>query len=471
MRTRSLLEEPFPSRDESTFANLYISALSPPTAYNRVILYAFRSWRTTNAFRPVGHERERRMRLFERWHESRRRAAPRRESTRSAESRSPGTRPRRRARPEAEALDPRLLMASGQAGPADLSDQVAAIVQQDLAQGQFPGISVAVVTDGQVALAQGYGLASVKARMPVEADTRFDIGSVTKTFTAMAVLLLYQDSQGTSHPLDLNAPIGDDLHNTGSFKLPRRWAQITPMELLNMTSGITEVEDARPWKGQLSSVANAPLRFAPGTATAYSDPNYYLLGELIEQWTGEKYSTYIQDQILDPLGMSGTQVLGGSTMVANQAVGYGAPKHGHWSKAALWTGTSMYAAAGMVSNAQDMATYMTALLDGRILDPATYQLMWTSTPTPIFNAKPAATAVRGLGWDTAIDSSSGPIEVTKSGQVNGYTTQLILNPSTDTGVFVSINTYHNGPNPTGTIALNVAEAIDQAIQSGSGSGG
>ena len=60
---------------------------------------------------------------------------------------------------------------------------------------------------------------------PVQADTRFDIGSVTKTFTALGVLLLYQESQGTSHPLDLNAPISDYLHNTRSFKLPPKWSQ------------------------------------------------------------------------------------------------------------------------------------------------------------------------------------------------------------------------------------------------------
>ena len=190
-------------------------------------------------------------------------------------------------------LDSRLLMASGQPGTAgataspDLSDRVAQALQPYFAQDQFPGISVAVVTDGQVALAQGYGLSNVATGSPVQADTRFDIGSVTKTFTALGVLLLYQESQGTSHPLDLNAPIGQYLHNTQSFKLPRKWSHITTMELLNMTSGIRNVGVARPWQAQLKSIAKAPLLFAPGTKSSYSNANYYLLGELIEQWTGE----------------------------------------------------------------------------------------------------------------------------------------------------------------------------------------
>ncbi len=409
------------------------------------------------------------MRLFARRQDSRPSSEPRTGSAppRAADSR--GRRARRRARPEAEALDPRLLMASGS---PDLSDRVAQIVQPYLAQGQFPGITVAVVTDGQITLEQGYGVSNVATGSPVQADTRFDIGSVTKTFTALGVLLLYQESQGTSHPLDLDAPISQYLHNTKSFKLPPKWSQITTRELLDMTSGIHDVEDAQPWQAQLKSIAKDPLRFAPGTEASYSNSNYLLLGELIEQLSGEKYGTFIQDQILDPLGMSQTQELGGSATVPNQAVGYDAPKHGRWPKAALWNGTEMYAAAGMVSTAQDMATYMTALLGGRLLDPATYGLMWTSTPTPQYGANPQSDALYGLGWDTAIDTSAGPVEVTKSGQVPGYTAQLILYPSTDSGVFVSFNTnYETGPNPSGSVAFQVAESIYQATQTGSLPGG
>lgn len=389
----------------------------------------------------------------------------------------PGTRasdrPVRHARPQAEALDPRLLMASGNAvpastpPPADLSNLVAQIVQPYIAQGDFPGVSVAVVADGQVALAQGYGVSNVATGAPVQANTRFDIGSVTKTFTAAGVLLLYQESQGTSHPLNLDAPISDYLHNTKTFKLPRRWANITTRELLDMSSGIKEVENAKPWPAQLRSIAGAPLRFSPGTASSYSDPNYYLLGQLIEQWTGQDYGTFIQSRIINPLGMSQTQELGGSATVPNQAVGYNAPKHGRWPKAALWNGSAMYAAAGIVSTAQDMANYMNGLLDDSVLNGASTQLMWTATPTPHYGSNPATDDVRGLGWDSVTTSGDRPVEVAKSGQVPGFISQLILDPSTDSGVFVSFNTNHGGPNPSGTVALELAEAIHEAAESGS----
>jgi D-alanyl-D-alanine carboxypeptidase len=418
------------------------------------------------------------MRLFARRQDARRSSLP---CTGPAPTRAadrPGHRARRRARPETEVLDSRLLMASSQLGMADataspdLADRVAQAVKPYLANGQVPGISVAIVTDGQVALAQGYGMSDVATGSPVQADTRFDIGSVTKTFTALGVLLLYQESQGTSHPLDLDAPIGQYLHNNKSFKLPPNWSRITTRELLDMTSGIRDVGSPQPWQAQLESIAKDPLLYAPGTESSYSSANYDLLGELIEQWTGEKYGTFIQDQILGPLGMSETQELGRSATVSHQAVGYDAPRHGTWPKAEVQNGPAMYAAAGIVSTAQDMATYMTALLSGRLLEPATYALMWTSTPTPQYGANPPSNAVYGLGWDTAIDTSAGPTEVTKSGQVPGYTSELILYPNSDSGVFVSLNTNYSGSrDPNGVTALQVAESVYDATQTGSVTGG
>jgi len=363
-------------------------------------------------------------------------------------------------------------MASGHLHRADTTPDLAEHVAQALKpyfdQGQVPGISVAVVTHGQVALAQGYGLSNVATGAPVEADTRFDIGSVTKTFTALGVLLLYQESLGTSHPLDLSAPISEYLHNAPTFKLPRRWSHVTTMELLNMTSGITNVGDAKPWPAKLQSIARDPLLFAPGTKSSYSNTNFDLLGELIEQRTGESYGTFIQEQVLEPLGMSQTQELGQSATVPNQAVGYDAPRHGRWPKADMLNGSAMYAASGMVSTAQDMATYMTALLSGRLLDPATYALMWTSKPTPQYGLNTSSKAVYGLGWDTAIDTSAGPTVVTKGGEVPGYVSELILHPNSDSGVFVSINTNPLGsPHPNSVTALEVAESVYAATRTGS----
>ncbi len=324
---------------------------------------------------------------------------------------------------------------------------------------------MAVVTHGQVALAQGYGISNVATGAHVQASTRFDIGSVTKTFTALGVMLLYQDSQGTSHPLNLDAPISDYLHNTRSFTLPPRWSQVTTRELLDMTSGIPEVGSARPWQVQVGAIAKKPLLFTPGTNSMYSDTNYDLLGELIEQWTGETYGTFLQNEILKPLGMTETQELGQSPTVANGAVGYNAPRNGKWPKAAVQNGPAMYAAGGMVSTAQDMATYMTALLSERILNPTTYAMMWSTTPTPEYKVTPTVDATRGLGWDTVTHKSNGHLVVAKGGSVPGYMSELILDPTTDSGVFVSFNANYTGSrNPNGVTGLEVARSVFKAAK-------
>ncbi len=412
------------------------------------------------------------LRLFARRHHSRRSSEPRIGLARSGDR--PGRRARWRARPQAEALDSRLLMASASLGMTDaavspdLSARVAQALQPYFDQNAIPGISVAIVTDGQVALAQGFGRSNVKTGAPVAADTRFDIGSVTKTFTAIGVLLLYQESQGTSHPLDLNAPIGEYLKNTRSFKLPRKWAGVTTKELLDMSSGIGNGASNQPWQAQVNSIAKNRLLFTPGTKTFYSDTNFHLLGELIEQLSGEKYGTFIQNQILAPLGMTETQELGRSATVPNQAVGYNASRRGSWPRATMQNGLELYAAAGMVSTAQDMATYMTALLAGRLLDPATYSLMWTSTPTPQYGVSPPSSSVRGLGWDTAIDTSTGPAMVAKGGSIPGFISEIILYPNSDSGVFVSINTNPSGSRGASAVtALQVAESVYAATQTGS----
>ena len=227
---------------------------------------------------PVRLKRTSMMRLFARRRDSRPSSEPRLGPARSADR--PDRRARRRARPEAEALD-RACSWPRQPGYGR-RDRVVRPVRPRRAG---PETLLRSGPDprhlrGDRHRRAGRPGARIRASAtwrparPSEADTRFDIGSVTKTFTAIGVLLLYQESQGTSHPLDLNAPISDYLHNTPSFKLPRKWSGVTTMELLNMTSGIRDVGRA-PSPGRPSSSRSRmhPLLFTPGTKTSYSDTN------------------------------------------------------------------------------------------------------------------------------------------------------------------------------------------------------
>ena len=383
------------------------------------------------------------------------------------------------ARPEAEALDSRLLMASANlladtTASSDLSDRVAQVLKPYFDQDQIPGISVAIVTDGQVALAQGYGLSNVATGAPVAADTRFDIGSVTKTFTAIGVLLLYQESQGTSHPLDLNAPISEYLNNTRSFKLPRKWSGVTTMELLDMTSGIGNGPGNQPWQAQVAVDRESTPSSSP------RDEDLLQRHELRPARRAHRAVDRGKVRHLHPEPDPGT-----ARDVRNPGAGPVRPRSrtrrsattrpgtGSWPRAAVQNGPAMYAAAGMVSTAQDMATYMTALLSGQSPRSRDLQLdVDLDTDAAIRGESPLQLRARpGMGYgdrherrarqgrqgrvgprDSSLRSSSTPTRTAESSS-----------PSTPILTAVGM--------PSGVTALQVAESVYAATQTGSRTGG
>ena len=209
-----------------------------------------------------------------------------------------------------------------------------------------------------------------------------------------------------------------------------------------MTSGIRDVEDAQPWQAQLASIAKDPLLFTPGTETSYSNSNYLTCSaSSSSSGPGKSTAPSSRTRILDPLGMSADPGAG--------PVRHGPEPGGRLQRAParevaegrLRNGAAMYAAAGMVSTAQDMATYMTALLAGRILDPATYAMMWTATPTPQYGVESRlrGRARTGMGYGDRHERRARPRSA-RAGRSPDTPLQLILYPSSDSGVFVSINT-------------------------------
>ena len=160
---------------------------------------------------------------------------------------------------------------------------VDAIVQRLMAKRHIPGVSVAVVKDGKVVLAKGYGLASVELGVPATADTVYQLASVTKTFTATAIMMLAREGK-----LSLDDRITERLPD-----LPKAWHDVTVRHLLSHTSGIksyTSVKDFHKSTRKdfarreiLDLVAKEPLEFKPGEKWNYTNTGYFLLGMLIEK--------------------------------------------------------------------------------------------------------------------------------------------------------------------------------------------
>jgi CubicO group peptidase (beta-lactamase class C family) len=375
------------------------------------------------------------------------------------ESNSPQrTHTHRVARPSVEALDMRLLMAAAPVlGIAGIKSRVTAAVQSLLATNVTPGMAVAITDRGRVVFARGYGSANLATGAPVTARTGFNLASVTKTFTAEAVLLLYQDpslikKQGI-RSLKLDVPISTYLSNeidpSGiDFVLPSQWNKVTVRELLNMSSGIP-VDPANagggnsgvPWYVYVDEM-NPTLRFQPGTKYLYSNVNFWLLGELIEQLSGETYERFVTRELLQPLGMKNTTFLVNDT-VAGEATGYTFNSStNQWSALApgrYSTGQWNFSAGEIVSTAADMGIYISTLSARKLLKPATYALMWQRTPLRPYEG--TGTAVPGLGWDDADsieDTSQGRV-VSKDGGVPGYRSRVSLFLDQRVGITVLLN--------------------------------
>ncbi len=180
--------------------------------------------------------------------------------------------------------------------PSLINAQINALLNQQIARHQFSG-SVLVARGGQVLLSSGYGMADLNQQVPNTPDTRFYLGSVTKQFTAMAILMLQHLGK-----LDVNDKLCAHLS-----ECPPSWQPVTLHEVLTHTSGISQLDDSQlsaaspdAW---INSFDNYSLEFPAGSQEDYCNICYQVLAYVVEKVSGEPYSQFIQQEILDPLNM------------------------------------------------------------------------------------------------------------------------------------------------------------------------
>jgi D-alanyl-D-alanine carboxypeptidase len=181
--------------------------------------------------------------------------------------------------------------------------------------------NILVEQNGQVLLKKSYGLADESWNVPNTGDSRFEIASLTKQFTAVAILQLVEAGR-----LSVQDPVGKYYQQA-----PAAWKGITVEELLNHTSGLpnNDIKDftkglAVPYTIEelIQTFRDRPLVAAPGTKWAYTNTEYYLLAYLIERLSGETYGAYLADHLFKPLGMSHSGLAGTLAIVPQMAVGY-----------------------------------------------------------------------------------------------------------------------------------------------------
>jgi serine beta-lactamase-like protein LACTB len=279
-------------------------------------------------------------------------------------------------------------------------------------------------------------MANFKDHVPATSRTLFRLASISKSLTASGAMLLWQTGK-----LDLDAPIQKYCP-----AFPQKDAPITTRELLGHLGGIRhynsesnddpEIGNTKhfddPIAAGIKFFANDPLVAPPGTHFHYSTQGYTLVGCAIEGASGEKYVAYMRENIFAPAGMTSTQPDDATAIIPDRTNFYAKDKSGAVVTAEPLDSSYKIPGGGWLSSADDMARFEVALLNARILKPATIRAMWT--PQKLSDG---STDEYGLGFE--IDHQDGVLTVGHSGGQQGTSTHFLIAPVQGAGIVVLIN--------------------------------
>jgi CubicO group peptidase (beta-lactamase class C family) len=261
-----------------------------------------------------------------------------------------------------------LVTASPLGRAAEAMQALDAIIQKQVDNSNFAGV-VLVVRGEQTLLHKAYGFASVEQRVVNTTRTSFRIASLTKQFTAAAILLLLERKL-----LNIDDPIGKHLPD-----VPSAWRGVTIANLLNHTSGIFNYTDAPDYVATMGRAArpeelvervrNKPLAFEPGSNWAYSNSNYILLGMIIEKRSGMSYAQFLRKNIFSPLQLSQTDYDESDVVIPDHARGYikGRERDKPFATAPQIDISVAYAAGGLRSTTADLLEWQRALFGYKLL--------------------------------------------------------------------------------------------------------
>jgi CubicO group peptidase (beta-lactamase class C family) len=323
-----------------------------------------------------------------------------------------------------------------------------------------PGAGVLVVEDGQVALEKGYGLAVVEQRTPIRGNTRFLLASLSKQFTAMAVMILAERGK-----LSYDDPMSRFLPGFPPFA-----DSITVRHLLNHVAGFPEYEELfmsaakvdRNWpratttppsayeptaQDALALLAHsASLRFRPGARYEYSNSGYVVLGQIIEKASGQRYARFLSENIFLPLGMTQTVVYDETKpAIPNRASSYRSTKQGY-EQIDYTPFNSIYGEDNVVTTLDDLYKWDQALYTQKLVRGATLRLAFT--PGTLNDGSRTA---YGFGWQ--MRAVLGRPAIGHSGSWMGFRTVILRFPEQRTTVVVLAN---RADFPAGTVAQEIA---------------
>lgn len=313
-------------------------------------------------------------------------------------------------------------------GANRMTKQADAVLER-LVSDREPGAAVLVVKDGRAVYERGYGVTDLRTMRRLDGRTNFRLASVTKAFTAAAVMLLVRDGKFRYE---------DTL--TGIFPdFPEYGRAITVRQLLNHTSGLPDYEDLMPPPDPSLLVEQVQIKdagvfellkrqkagkFAPGTRWAYSNSGYVLLGLIVEKASGRPFSEFLRDRIFAPLKMSGTLAYErGRNEVANRAFGH-AKKDGRWIETDQSPTSATLGDGGVYSSLSDLLKWDEALRRHTLLSES--EMLPALTPVHVEEAPPTepdgTPADYGFGW--FLNPWKGHARIWHYGETAGFRTAI-----------------------------------------------
>ena len=315
--------------------------------------------------------------------------------------------------------------------PVDVSKTVDSLVAPQF-NGNRPGISLLIAQKGKIVYEKAYGSANMELNVPVATGMIFDLGSITKQFTAAAILQLMEKGK-----LSLNDSLQKYIPD-----YPSKDYTITIENLLTHTSGIPdymrmsykgpfmERSDYTP-KEVIDLFKKEPLEFEPGTQFKYSNSGYFLLGYIIQVITGENYEKYIQENILDPLLLTHTFYNKPNAIIPDHVSGY-IKETKDYEKSNFWSPTIAYSAGGLASNVEDVFKWHQSLYAYKILKKTTLEKAFTP-----YLLKDGTATGYGYGW--YITTTNGIKSIGHGGAITGFLTNEAYYPNEDIYVVILCN--------------------------------
>jgi CubicO group peptidase (beta-lactamase class C family) len=324
--------------------------------------------------------------------------------------------------------------------PTNLETRIDALFAGSV-HGDTPGAAVLVARNGNIVFDKGYGLANLDAKTPITCDTRFRIGSITKQFTAAAILRLAEQGR-----LRIDDPVSKFI---GDWP---RGNEVTLRHLLTHSSGIhnftakpgfpAHVRQPISLEELVASFKNDPYDFNPGEKYSYCNSGYVLLGLIVEKVSGERYETYLRKTFFAPLGMNDTGVYPSGGALPHEALGYSF-ENGAVGRAVDWDMSNVATAGELYSTAHDLFRWNEALFSQRVISSQSMRAAFTVGV--LKDDDPTHPEDTGYGYGSSIDRLNGAREISHGGELAGFGSYLLRLPDYKLTVVVLLNCVPHQP--------------------------